>query len=467
MEPISVQQVAQALGARVVGEAQGMIESICTDTREGARGSLFFALRGEHADGHHYVGQAFEKGAMGAVVERRVAQAGGPLLLVSDTLRALGDLARFYRDRFALPVIGVTGSVGKTSTKEMIACALRARLSVLANVANYNNEIGLPRTLFGLEAWHQAAVLEMAMRGRGEIARLAEIARPSIGVLTNIGLSHVERLGSREGIALAKGELLEALPPDGVAVLNVEDDYYPFLRERCRCRVVTFGVGRPADFRATDLTLASNGTTRFYVNGQEIVLPALGVHHAGNAAAACAVAAILAIPLSEVAGALASFQPPPLRMEIMRTPDGLTLLNDAYNAAPDSMRAALQTLRAQASLAHQRAVAILGDMKELGDYSAEAHRGVGAMAAQQEVDLLITVGQAAEEIARAAQTATGEMRTVSFPDADAAAQTVRELLQSGDVVLIKGSRAMAMEKVVAALLESPTGPDRAALRCSY
>jgi len=451
MEPLSIQEVAQVLGARVVSAVTGAVTSVSTDTRQGVRGALFFALRGEQVDGHQFVLRAFAEGAAAAVVEREIPDAGGPQVIVPDTLRALGDLARFCRDRFALPVVGVTGSVGKTSTKEMIACALRARFTVLANEKNYNNEIGVPLTLFGLDRSHDAAVLEMAMRGPGEIARLAEIARPTIGVITNIGVSHIERLGSREGIAAAKGELLAALPPEGVAVLNADDDYCAFLRERCPCRIVTFGVERPADFRATDVVYTANGEPRFTVNGQFFVIHAPGVHHVGNAAGVCAVAAALDIPLAEVAAQLERFRAPAMRMEIMRTPDGLTILNDAYNAAPDSMRAALQTLRTQADLARQRAVAILGDMKELGDYSREAHRRVGEMAVERAVDLLVTVGEAAEEIARAAQPSLGADRVRSFPDTDAAAQGVRALAQSGDVVLVKGSRAMAMEKIVEAL----------------
>ncbi|HXG24459.1 MAG TPA: UDP-N-acetylmuramoyl-tripeptide--D-alanyl-D-alanine ligase, partial [Chthonomonadales bacterium] len=290
MEPISIAEAADALRARVIGSAEGRATSISTDTRRGVQGALFFALRGESTDGHQFVAQAFHQGAAGAVVEHEIVGAGAPQLVVADTLEALGNLARFYRRRFDIPVVAVTGSVGKTSTKEMIACALNARYRTLASEKNFNNEIGVPHTLFALEHTHQAAVLEMAMRGPGQIARLAEIARPSVGVITNIGLSHIELLGSRQAIASAKAELLESLPIDGIAVLPADDDYFAFLRDRCPCPIITFGVEKPADFRASEVTFSEEGAPRFRIHGVEVTLRAPGVHHVVNATAACAAA---------------------------------------------------------------------------------------------------------------------------------------------------------------------------------
>jgi UDP-N-acetylmuramoyl-tripeptide--D-alanyl-D-alanine ligase len=453
LEPIPIAEAARVLGARVAGSPTGEARGVCTDTRQGVKDALFFALRGEKADGHQYVRQAFEGGAVGAVVEREVEGAGGPLLVVPDALAALGGLARRYRDRFPIPVIGVTGSVGKTSTREMIACALRSRLRLLVNEKNFNTEIGVPLTLFGLDRSHEAVVMEMAMRGAGQIARLAEIARPTLGVITNVGLSHIELLGSRDALAAAKGELLEALPPDGSAILNADDDYLDFLRPRCACRIVTFGIEKPADFRASDLRFSEDGAPRFRVNGQEIVLHAPGVHHVGNAAAACAVASALDIPLAAVAAALEKFRAPAMRMETLHGPNGITILNDAYNAAPDSMRAALQTLTLLAG-GRRRAVAVLGDMKELGGFSHEAHRYVGELPETGNVGLLVTVGAAAEEIGRAAHPRLGAERLRAFPHTDSAAAALPALLQPGDIVLVKGSRAMEMEKIVQALREN-------------
>jgi UDP-N-acetylmuramoyl-tripeptide--D-alanyl-D-alanine ligase len=448
MEPISIVEAADVLQAKVCGSLEDrQIISISTDTRRGARGALFFALRGENADGHWYVAQAFQQGAVGAVVEREIVGAGAPQLVVSDTLWAFGALARWYRRRFDIPVVGVTGSVGKTSTKEMIACALRARNFTLASEQNFNNEIGVPHTLFALECAHQAVVLEMAMRGVGQIARLAEIARPTVGVITNIGLSHIELLGSRQAIASAKAELLESLPAGGTAILPADDEHFAFLRDRCPCAIISFGITKAADFRATDITFSDEGAPRFRVNGVAFALRAAGVHHVINATAACATAVALGVSLEEVAAQLETYHAPPMRMEVLTTFDDVTVLNDTYNAAPDSMRAALETLDLLASTRGRRAVAVLGDMKELGDFSREAHRYVGEIARGSHIDLLVAVGKEAEEIGHA----FGGKNIRVFPDTDSAIEELNHLVQRGDIVLVKGSRAMGMERLVEAI----------------
>lgn len=428
---------------------------VCTDTRAGAEGALFFALRGENSDGHDYVADAFAKGAVASVVDHLVEGVEGPQFVVPDTLAALGDLAAYYRDRFAIPIVAITGSVGKTSTKEMTAAALRTRYKVLASEKNFNNEIGVPLTLFALEEDHQVAVIEMGMRASGEIARLAEIARPTVGVITNIGLSHIERLESRDAIAAAKAELLEALPEDGVAVLPADDDYASFLIDTCRsrCRVITFGTSAGADFRVEDVAYSEDGMPCFTINGQAFRLQAPGTHMPINATAAAAVAVSLGISLDQVAEGLSNYQSPAMRMEILQTPSGLTILNDAYNAAPDSMRAALETLVLLAG--RRRPVAVLGEMRELGDFSAEAHEYVGRLAAELPLGLLVTVGDGAKAIGRAAADSFGSLgpgRIQAFSSTTDTAEGLPSLLYSDDVVLIKGSRAMGMERIVEALL---------------
>lgn len=452
MQPISLDDAARAMGSLLSGELSGEFSSVCTDTREGASGSLFFALCGENSDGHQYAAQAAADGAVGLVVDHELARISIPQLIVPDTLKALGELARYYRSRFDIPVVAVTGSVGKTSTKEMIATVLGSKFCVLTSRKNFNNEIGVPKTLFELGPEHSAAVVELAMRGPGQIDWLAEIARPQIGVITNIGLSHVELLGSREGLADAKAELLDHLPTDGAAILNADDDFVDFLRDRCPCRVVTFGVKRPADYRAVDLHFAPDGTSRFTVNGASIMLNAPGVHHVINACAACAVADALGISLPDTAASLAEFKTPAMRMESINRADGTTILNDTYNAAPDSMRSALETLRLLAG--GRRTVAVLGDMRELGDFSEEAHRYVGEVAGDSDLDLLITVGTGAMQIAAAAERELTPDHVVSSPDTETAVREVPTLVQPGDIVLVKGSRAMEMEKIVRALVDS-------------
>ncbi len=447
MEPILLREAEDAMAAVPIGPVEGAATSICTDTREGAAGSLFFALKGENMDGHGFVPQALQAGALAAVVDHEVPGARGTQLLVKDTLRALGDLAARYRARFRIPMVAITGSVGKTSTKEMVAVALGARYRVLASEKNFNNEIGVPKTLFALSPEHQAAVVEMGMRGPGQIAELARIAQPTVGLITNVGVSHIELLGSRDAIAEAKAEILSALPPEGFAVLNADDDYLEMLKERAPARVLTFGTGKSADFRASDIRFTPEGEPRFTVRGQRISIHAPGGHHIANAAAACAVAAALDIPLAEVADQLARVRPSAMRMETVEAPDGTTILNDAYNAAPDSMRSALETLEILAGR-RRRKVAVLGEMKELGAHSRDAHQYVGHIAAECGVDLLVTVGPMAREIGAGA----GYMHeSVAFDTTDAAARAIRDLVEPGDLVLVKGSRAMAMEKVVEAL----------------
>lgn len=440
-------EAAMAMGA-TGADLDATFSSVCTDSRNNAEGSLFFALRGENSDGHRYVADALAGGAVAAVVEQPIHGTGAPQLVVRDSMDALGDLAAAYRDRFDLPVIAITGSVGKTSTREMIAVALRARFNVLAGEKNFNNEIGVPLTLFGLSRDHAVALVEMGMRASGEIARLAEIARPTIAVITNVGLSHIERLGSRDGIARAKAELLESLPDDGLAILPADDDYSAFLQDTCRqrCRMLTFGYSQGADYRVTSISYNEAGHPAFVLNGQRIELKAPGTHLPINAAAAAAIAASLGMELKETAEALGEYRAPAMRMETVRTAAGITVLNDAYNAAPDSMRAALETLVLLAQ--GRRAIAVLGEMRELGEHGPEAHRYVGRLVGNLPIGLLVTVGPAAEEIARAAAETLPIDRVQSFASTEDAAAALPGLLKPGDVVLIKGSRAMAMEKIV-------------------
>lgn len=485
MEPIPLSWAAEALGAEVLGMSDNMVQSVCTDTRQSARDALFFALQGENSDGHDYVLQAFAAGAVGAVVSRPVPGATGPLLVVPDTVRALGDLAAHYRRRFDIPVVGVTGSVGKTSTKEMIAAVLRTQTPTLISEKNFNTEIGVPLTLFNLSQEHGAAVLEMGMRGSGQIDRLAEIAQPTIAVITNIGYAHIELLGSQQNIAQAKAEILKYLPENGVAVLPgstvglidgtcgangrrlalsrnpMDEDFSEFLRRQVPAgrRVLTFGVGGDSslDVRAYSVQEMPDGSRQAHVVvGDEatiLSLRAIGYHHLKNAVAALAVGYALGVPLPQAVGALEAWKGAEGRMAIIRTPDGLTLLDDCYNAGPESMEAALITLF---EMAGGGGVAVLGDMRELGDFAAKAHRFVGRKVLEADVRLLVTVGELAEEIGRevtrqATQPGIKCPAIRRFANAEEASAGIGALVGPGDTVLVKGSRAMQMEKIVAAL----------------
>ncbi|MGC8667360.1 MAG: UDP-N-acetylmuramoyl-tripeptide--D-alanyl-D-alanine ligase [Chthonomonadales bacterium] len=446
---MAIEEVARILGARSVRPNAGSCRLVATDTRENIAGALFVALRGERTDGHLFVAEAFERGAAAALVEREVPDAPGPQLVVPDTRRALLALAGAYRRRFTLPVVAVTGSVGKTSTKAMTALVLASLGPVHANPGNFNNEIGVPRTLFGIERHHRAAVVELAMRGAGQIAELAAAVCPTVGIVTNIGMTHIELLGSRDNIAAAKAELVTALPPGGVAILNADDDYAGYLRARASCKVITFGVRTSADFQVADVRFGEDGTPQFRVNGVPVRLRVPGVHHLPNAAAAFAAGAALGVDLQKAAAALEDFRPPAMRMEVRQLPGGVLLLDDAYNAAPDSMKAALNTLSILGK--GRRKLAVLGDMKELGAWSREAHEYVGAAAADVHVDLLVAVGAEAAHAAKVVEQRLGVGRCLTYPHTDAAAEAISGLVRSGDAVLVKGSRAMGMERIVAAL----------------
>jgi len=448
MEPIRLDEAARAMGGVLEGESARQATSVCTDTRKGAAGALFFALQGEKSDGHAFVPDAVAQGAAAVVVSRRVEAPSR--IVVDDPLRALGDLAGWHRRRLSLAVVGVTGSVGKTSTKEMAARILSQQLRTGMNAGNYNNEIGVPLTLFELDSSAQAAVIEMGMRGPGQIARLADIAAPRLGIVTNIGVSHLELLGSREAIAAAKAELLERLPADGTAAINADDDFAEFLRSRASCSVVTFGQGARADLRATNVRILPPGETRFRIQDQEFRIGAAGAHHAVNAAAACAAALALGVPLRLAAEALAAFKPPPMRMELLPAGRGTLVLNDAYNAAPDSVRSALDSLARLGT--GRRRVAVLGDMKELGSESERAHREAGEAAARAGVDLLLAVGELAAGAALGARRAgLGAVETA--PTTEAAAELLPRLIRPGDAVLVKGSRAMGLERLVRVLVD--------------
>jgi len=464
MRPLKLREVAEALHAPLpallTGEEQ--VLGVTTDSRTVQPGDLFFALRGERTDGHQYLQEVFAKGAIAAVVEYLPIGAEGlPLLRVPSTLQALGMLARHYRMTMPdLIVIGITGSTGKTTTRAMVAAALEAGFphAVHSSPGNFNTEIGVPLTIFGLEPSHRALVQEMAMRGRGQIAYLADIARPQIGVITQIGWSHIEMLGSRQAIAEAKSELLKALPADGLAILPRDDRFYEFLREQAPCPVLTFGRSDDSDACLVQTRLAPDSTAglirlkrtipalsdSFEV---ELELPYLGEHLLMNATIALLVAVALGVDPYQAARAIERVQLPEMRMAIQPQPGGWTLINDAYNANPDSMRAALQVLLYQAPA--QRRIAILGDMRELGAYSMRLHWQLGRWLANQPLDYLILVGTDVLWTAAAAREGGfPPQRILHFENPVNAGEWLWRNVQKGDWVLLKGSRAIGLERIM-------------------
>lgn len=478
MEPRKVEEIIRATRGRLLrGSPAALVTGISTDSRRTRRGDLFFALRGSRFDGHDFVPAALAAGATGAVVEREVfslevptsatrspagRENGGanPVIIqVANSLRALQDWAHVYRQQFHVPVVAVTGSSGKTTTKDMVAAALGGRERVLASQGNYNNEIGLPLTLLELESGHRAAVVEMGMRGLGQIRELVAIARPDIGVITNIGLTHIELLGSRENIAQAKGELLEGLPSSGLAVLNADDPWCRSLAQRSPAQVAFYGFSPEAGVRALDFTIVPDRGTSFRVNamGQEanFIIPYLGRHNVLNALAAITVALRLGEDLGTIKERLSAMTPGKMRLEKQPGQRGSILLNDTYNANPDSVAAALEVLR---QLPANRRIAVLGDMFELGPYAEPAHLETGKRAVESGIDLLVGVGKMAPYlVAGARQAGLPPAAARAFGDREEAAQWLAPRLAAGDVVLVKGSRGMEMEKLVEQLQAGKAG----------
>lgn len=437
---------ATSAQSNFAGEAQG----VQTDSRRIEKGNLFVALRGEKFDGHDYLGKVANQGAVAAVVEE-LQNVDLPQIVVPDTLKALGDLARFHRQRFDIPVVAVTGSYGKTSTRALVHAALSAGGETLTSQANFNNEIGLPMTLFQLEKEHKFAVLEMGMRGLKQIDYLAKIAQPTVGVITNIGPQHIELLGSLENIANAKAELIENLPPDGLAVLPADSPFIGLLietAEEASCRIITFGVHEGADVKIWEVQTEATGNIRFSLSGYTFRLRIPGAHNAFNATAAYIVAIELGVDADAVETALETAQLPGARMRVIRT-DQLTIIDDCYNAGPDSMRAALETLRDFPG--QGRRVAVLGAMRELGEFSDDEHRKLGALAGEI-CDFIVGVGPETEPMMDAIRE-NGKCQQFGWsPGADAATSVVLARLQAGDIVLVKGSRSVGLEVVVESIV---------------
>ncbi|MGZ8764273.1 MAG: UDP-N-acetylmuramoyl-tripeptide--D-alanyl-D-alanine ligase [Acidimicrobiia bacterium] len=440
-------------GALHGGPADRVTNSFAFDSRRLEPGACFVALR-DARDGHHYVADAFERGAHVALVERIPDDApSGALIVVPDALAALGHLGRWARTRLAgATVVGITGSAGKTATKDLTAAALASSLAVHASVGSFNNELGLPLTLLAAPMGTEVVVAEMGARFTGNVADLCEIARPDVGVVTNIGLAHAEHLGGRPGIARVKGELLVALPAAGVAVVNADDEATRELVSLTRARVLRVGARADADVRTRDVRLDAELRPHFVLETpwgtSEVALGVRGKHQVQNAAMAAAAALSLRVPLADVVSGLAEATTASWRMQLHRSPDGVIVLNDAYNASPTSVAAALESF---AHLAPDgRRIFVFGEMLELGDQSATEHAHVGALAAETGVDVLVTVGSGARPAADAAR--ERGLTVVDAPDAAAALGAVREAARPGDAVLVKASRAMGLEVLADALV---------------
>lgn len=456
MKPVTLDEIAQATDGEIVqGSPLAQYCSVSIDSRNIREGELFFALSGERYDAHNFLSQAAAAGAGGLVVSRRAdLPLDIPVLLVNNTLTALQTLASYNRKKCRVPLIGITGSTGKTSTKDIAASVLTTRYNTLKTPGNLNNEIGLPLTLLAMDDKCEAAVVEMAMRGAGEIDALCRMARPNGAIITNIGETHLELLGTVSGIASAKGEILEHIPPDGFALLNAESPFIQREAARCRGRVTFFGMEQPAEIMAEDIK-PDGGGSRFkaIIKGaaHEFFLSVPGRHNVMNALAAIGAGVEMGLTIEEIARGLAGVTLTGMRLEILDA-QGIKIINDAYNANPASTKAALQVLKETAGT--NRMVAVLGNMLELGPRTADGHREVGQTAAKLGVSYLVAVGDLAAGIAAGALSEGMEPEKVfSFDSNEKAAEILKELLREGDVVLVKGSRGMKMEQIVQHLLK--------------
>jgi UDP-N-acetylmuramoyl-tripeptide--D-alanyl-D-alanine ligase len=441
----SLAQLVEVLDAEPLHLAEPDLAKIAvgitTDSRHVGAGELFLALRGEQFDGHAFVGAALQQGAIAAVVDRnsltsRLEDIEAPLLVVKDTLVAYQAIARWWRDQFTIPVIAVTGSVGKTTTKELIAAVLATQGQVLKTQANYNNEIGVPKTLLQLGQEHDYAVIEMGMRGSGEIALLTQIARPDIAVITNVGTAHIERLGSEQAIARAKCELLAEMPPTSTAILNHDNSRLMQTAEQVwQGKTVTFGLDG-GDIQGTLLD------SQIQVAETAFPLPLPGRHNALNYLAALAVAQVLQVNWATLTQGL-TLELPKGRAQRYNLPDDIVILDETYNAGVESMTAALHLL---AQTPGQRHIAVLGTMKELGDRSVDLHHQVGTVVQQLHLDHLLILAEAAE--AEAMATGAQPVPVEKFLSHAALLERLKNLVRPGDRLLFKASRAVALDQVV-------------------
>jgi UDP-N-acetylmuramoyl-tripeptide--D-alanyl-D-alanine ligase len=450
MSPTPLEKIAELAGAELVGGfPKTVVESVCTDSRTLKPGQLFVALRGENFDAHNFVEGVAKSGAAGAIVDRGwsgTVPKEFALLRASDTLRAYQDLAANYRKSLSLKVLAITGSNGKTSTKDFAAAVLAKKFRVTKTEGNFNNHVGLPRTILEATTEDEIGVWEIGMNHPGEIAALARIAQPDAGIITNIGVAHIEFMGTREAIADEKGALVEAVRPDGWLILNADDPFTGRIAPRAQARVILCGT-TSGSIRAAEISQSAAGSDFTILEGAHrcrAQLPVPGLHMIQNALFAVAAGRAFGVSLEEAANALASAPLSKARLQVKRI-HGVQFLDDSYNANPDSMKAALRTLVELE--ADGKRIAVLGEMLELGSESERGHAEVGEKAATLGIDHLIAIGETAKFTVGAAKKA-GLKNAVAVESTTEAAELLEQIAKTGDLVLIKGSRSARTEEVL-------------------
>ena len=468
MKKMNMSQIAKICGCQVTmigADAPTDFDSVCTDSREAGEHSLFLALRGEKVDGHSYILSALGNGCTCVLCEYLPESLKNrglcfSALIVPDVIKALGAIAMVYGRHIAQKKVAVTGSVGKTTTKEMISAVLSEQFRVHKTEGNHNSTLGMPLSLLAAGKGTEVSVLEMGMSGMGEIDFMSRVAEPDIAVITNIGSSHLEMLGSRENICSAKMEIVHGMRPDGKLILNGDEPLLCLMKGSSYNPIYVGVQSRDADYRAMNIRYTSHGTVFDMIYRRRVAtnveIPVLGEHHVYNALFAWAVGIEMGVPEDAIRRGLAHFQNTGMRQRVVGW-EGITILEDCYNASPESMRAALRVLGAMSSQTGGRRIALLGDMKDLGPDSADMHRAVGAMAADTDLDLLITYGDLAVDIAlEAVMHGMPREKVTVLPQSHSktdAANALREHLRQGDYLLVKASRAMAMEDILTLLMQ--------------
>ena len=463
METLTLKEIANALGTQTKFDTQ--VNAVCIDTRKITKGCLFICIKGERFDAHQFANEALNLGAAAVMISEDI-EVAGPYVKVDDTAKALLSLSGYYRSKFDIPVVALTGSVGKTTTKEFTHLVVNSQFNAIKTLGNLNNEIGLPQMLFQIDSSTEAAVIEMGMNHFGEIHRLVTATKPTIAMITNIGVSHIENLGSRQGILKSKLEILDGLKAGSPFIINSDNDMLKTILDNDeimqKYNVITFGIESVAQFKAANIK-EENGSTSFDVKytvskiidetdgptvqfslySQHISIPTIGIHNVYNALAAFTVGITLGIDSKKAAGALANYVPAGMRQKSVNV-GGITSIEDCYNASPDSMNAAIKTL---ANVNANKRIAVLGDMLELGDFSKKAHEDVGKMAADNKIDYLLAYGNDAKYIVDGAKQ-SGMENAFYFDNKDELSNRLFELAHKGDAVIFKASRGMKLEDVI-------------------
>ena len=439
-------------GNLVYGNENQICEKFVKNTKEIKQGDIFIGFKGEKVDGGKFYEEALKAGAEGCIINKieglEIKRIPNKFVIqVEDTIKAIGQLAKYKREKYNIPVIAVTGSVGKTSTKDIIYSVVSQKYNTLKTQANLNNHIGTPLTILGLKN-HEALVVEMGMNHLGELSYLTNIAKPTIAVITNVGTAHIGNLGSRENILKAKLEILEGLQKDGTVIINNDNDLlHKWYLENNKYKTITYGINNQSNYMATDIEYTEEGSKYKINQEKEIEVPVKGEAFIYNSLSAVCAGKILEIPEKDIAKGIKEFELSAMRMDIQKSEYGYTIINDCYNANYDSMKAALDAL---CKMQGERKIAILGDMGELGEYTKELHQKVGKVVAENKIDILITVGEESKQIAETAKQ-NGVEKIYSFDEINEAINKAKKILAVGDIVLVKASHYMNFEEIVKAL----------------